>query len=122
MRLQPDPKTLFLIVGRRNGRRFHFGFVENNKERPLCGARIYSKLDKKPNILHQGRMNCPYCLVRYKKIVRDIKKLGVEWVCYGEWKELDKRTFESVNPDIKIRMSDAPWKHKIISGRLAGEV
>lgn len=78
------------------GRIVHFGFeIGNGFVRFLCCAKVgHERL--RPKLSDKKKVTCQVCKKRYEIIQRQIKKLGVEWVCEGIWLPLEQRTYHDV--------------------------
>lgn len=103
MNTRPDPSKLFVVAGPQL-KTFHLGFYPKNRTRPiaLCRALIWN-LHKNMYIKNSGTINCTRCQKKLKSIKAAIKKLGLEWVCYGHYLPMEERTFTAqVNAKITI--------------------
>lgn len=86
---------MFLISGFR-GKVIHFGFeLGNGIVRFLCHSKTKNSVgDLK--ILKSGKVDCSYCLKRYKMIQNRIRKYGVQWVCEGRWVNENERIYKDI--------------------------
>ena len=75
MRLRPQPSKMFFLKGPR-ARIVHLGYVEYQKERSLCGAKL-GKYQRPVSELSISKSNCKGCLKRLKAIQRMIGQWGI---------------------------------------------
>lgn len=76
------------------GKVVHFGFeIGNGFIRFLCCTKVGHERVQ-PKISDKKAATCQGCKKRYATIQRQIKELGVEWVCDGIWVPLEKRTYK----------------------------
>lgn len=90
MKTRPKPTEMVVLTGAYNWGT-HYGYIENEKLRFLCGNKISRY---KRNKVVNKKVTCDRCNARFKAIERMIAKLGVEWVCEGRWLPMEERTFK----------------------------
>jgi len=96
MHTLPNPLTLTLIAGIRC-KTNHFGYVEFNKMRTLCKAKVNNKLSDYV-VIKEGKLTCQHCLKRLNYIYDKIEKEGYEWVCFAHYLEPEERTYKIPYP------------------------